>query len=56
MDRPTEDDGFDLVDLTGVGLDELMQLEPSVLAHSMRRILEDIDHPQDAVAGWQSAL
>jgi hypothetical protein len=27
-----------------------------VFAHSLHRVMEEIDHPQDAIAGWQSAL
>jgi FXSXX-COOH protein len=55
MDQP-DDEGFDLIDLNGVSIADVMQLEPTVLAHSLHRILEEVDHPQDAVAGWQSAL
>lgn len=56
MDMAAEVDGFDLVDLEDVSLADLATLEPSVFAHSLHRILEEIDRPQDAVAGWQSAL
>jgi hypothetical protein len=56
VEKPAEDQGFDLVDLDGVGVAEIMLLEPKQVAYSLRRILEEIDHPQDAVAGWQSAL
>lgn len=45
-----------IVDLTGVTLDDLRDLPDSVVAPALRRILEEIDSPQDAVAGFQSAI
>ncbi len=44
----------DLIDLTGISLAELRQhhLAPAALA----RLLRDVDHPADAVAGFQSAI
>jgi FXSXX-COOH protein len=56
MDTAADSDGFDLVDLDGVSLADLADLEPRVFAHSLHRVLEEIDRPQDAVAGWQSAV
>jgi FXSXX-COOH protein len=56
MDAPVEGDEFALVDLSGVALADLDTLEPNALHHSLRRILEEIDRPQDAVAGWNSAV
>lgn len=55
-DTAAEGEGLDLVDLDGISLADLATLEPNVFAHSLHRILEEIDRPQDAVAGWQSAL
>lgn len=45
-----------LVDLSEVSLADLQELDQSVLAHSLRRILDEIDRPQEAVAGWNSAM
>lgn len=55
MDR-FDDEEFDLIDVNHISVADVMQLQPNVLAHSLHRILEEIDHPQDAVAGWQSVL
>lgn len=51
-----DDDGFDLIDVTGLSFADVLNLDSSVLGASLRRILEEIDSPRDAVAGWQSAL
>ncbi|GAB4105865.1 FxSxx-COOH cyclophane-containing RiPP peptide [Micromonospora taraxaci] len=45
-----------LVDLSEVSLADLQELDQSVFAHSLRRILDEIDRPQEAVAGWNSAM
>lgn len=53
------DDGLEeygLIDLGGLSIGDVMQLDPSVLVQSLRRIQDEIDHPQEPVAGWQSAL
>ncbi|WP_407676748.1 FxSxx-COOH cyclophane-containing RiPP peptide [Phytohabitans aurantiacus] len=56
MDATVDDNQPELVDLSGLSLSDLSRLGGSVVAHSLRRILEDIDRPQDAVAGWNSAM
>lgn len=56
MDMDSEDYQFDLADLSDVSLADLPQLRSTVFAHSLHRILEEIDRPQDAVAGWNSAM
>jgi FXSXX-COOH protein len=56
MSATAEDSQFDLVDLTGMSLADLSDPQQGVFAHSLSRILEEIDRPQDAVAGWQSAM
>jgi FXSXX-COOH protein len=45
-----------LVDLTDVRLVDLRALDRTVLGMALRRVLEEADRPQDAVAGFQSAL
>ncbi|PZF93414.1 FxSxx-COOH cyclophane-containing RiPP peptide [Micromonospora endophytica] len=45
-----------LADLSDVSLADLPELDKSAFGHSLRRILEEIDRPQDAVAGWNSAM
>lgn len=56
MEPTVNDDRFDLVNLSDVTLDNLAELNENVFAGSVRRILEEIDRPQDAVAGWNSAM
>jgi FXSXX-COOH protein len=56
MDRSHEDHGSDLVDVSNIRLSDLRGLEDSALAHSLRRIFDEIDRSQGAVAGWQSAI
>jgi FXSXX-COOH protein len=46
----------DLIDLGGLSLTDLSALDDSVVAHSLRRILEESAQPDDAVAGFQSAI
>ena len=52
------DDGFtsDLPDLTGLSLADLDDLGDSVLAESLRRVLERERHGREPVAGFQSAI
>jgi FXSXX-COOH protein len=45
-----------LVDLTDVRLVDLCALDQTALGMALRRVLEEADRPQDAVAGFQSAL
>ncbi|WP_442935249.1 FxSxx-COOH cyclophane-containing RiPP peptide [Micromonospora sp. CPCC 206061] len=56
MDATVDDNQHELVDLSGLSLSDLSRLGGSVVANSVRRILEDVDRPQDAVAGWNSAM
>lgn len=51
--RPV-DDLFDLVDVSGMNLDDIT--DDSVLAHSMRRVLDDVDRELEPVAGWNAAI
>jgi FXSXX-COOH protein len=44
-----------LVDLTGIPLERLLALDDSVLGQSLRRLIQEIDSPQD-VAGHNSAI
>ncbi|GIG59436.1 hypothetical protein Lfu02_38080 [Longispora fulva] len=52
----TSDRESDLLDLTQVRLSHLRELDDTVLARSLRRLLDDADRPQDAIAGFQSAI
>ena len=45
-----------LDDLTGIPLERLLALGDSALGESLRRLAREIDSPQDAVAGHQSAI
>ncbi|MEV0157520.1 FxSxx-COOH cyclophane-containing RiPP peptide [Micromonospora sp. NPDC050686] len=44
------------MDLSDVSLADLPELDQSAFAYSLRRILEEVDRPRDAVAGWNSAM
>jgi FXSXX-COOH protein len=46
----------DLVDFAQISLAELPTFSNSVLQRSLRRVQEHADHPQDAFAGFNSAL
>jgi FXSXX-COOH protein len=45
-----------LVDLTGLPLPELFASDDSVLANSLRRLLADLDRPQDVVAAFGNSV
>jgi FXSXX-COOH protein len=44
------------VDVTGIPLEQLLALDESALGHSLRRLVHEINNPQEAVAGHNSAL
>ncbi|MGH3693653.1 MAG: FxSxx-COOH cyclophane-containing RiPP peptide [Pseudonocardiaceae bacterium] len=46
----------DLVDLSGLSLADLRELDDSVLAHALRRILADAERPEEAVAAFESYI
>jgi FXSXX-COOH protein len=46
----------DLVDLGEIGLDKLGRLDGSALERALRRVRADAARPQDALAGFNSAL
>ena len=46
----------DLVDVTGIDLDELLELPDSVLTESLRRILRDSGKPAKQYAVFQNAI
>ncbi|MFI7080441.1 FxSxx-COOH cyclophane-containing RiPP peptide [Micromonospora sp. NPDC049903] len=46
----------DLVDINGLSLADLRDLPDTAINRSLRRVLHEIDRPQDAVAGFQSAV
>lgn len=56
MDATADDSQFDLIDLNTISLADLRALDGSAFGQSLRRILDDIDRPQDAVAGWNAAI
>lgn len=45
-----------LVDVAHLTLTDLRGLDDSALARALRRILDEVDRSQGAVAGWQSAI
>ncbi len=49
----------DMVDVSDMTLTELVELTDggeSALAHSLRRVLDDLAHPGEPIAGFNSAL
>ncbi len=49
----------DMVDVSGMTLTELVELtgdDDSALAHSLRRLADDLTRPGEPVAGFNSAL
>lgn len=49
----------DMVDVSGMTLTELVELtedDDSALAHSLRRLADDLARPGEPVAGFNSAL
>lgn len=61
MDRTAEDSTTDwrspMVDVSGMSLDELAARgEDSALAHSLRRLADELAEPGEPIAGFNSAL
>jgi FXSXX-COOH protein len=46
----------DLIDVTGIDLDQLMALPDSVLTESLRRIFQDGSKPANHYAVFQSSI
>ena len=49
----------DMVDVSDMTLSELVELtegDDSALAHSLRRLSDDLAHPGEPIAGFNSAL
>ena len=56
MEDPESDSELELIDLTGVDLDELASLPDTVLVGTLRRILSGLDEATDRFCGFESAL
>lgn len=56
MTDPLLDHETDLVDLTGLPLSQVMTMDESVLAQSLRRLAHDVDQQENIIAGFQSFL
>ena len=55
MDAHAADDGFELIDLAGIRLPDLMRLDDSPFAQCLRRIIEENDNPEAlTVVAFQS--
>jgi FXSXX-COOH protein len=46
----------DFVDVTGIPIDQLLNLADSALSHSLLRLVREIEHPDEAVAGHEASL
>ncbi|MEV4515772.1 FxSxx-COOH cyclophane-containing RiPP peptide [Dactylosporangium sp. NPDC049525] len=56
MDQPADDTESPLADISSEPLDVIRRLDDAVLAHSLRRILDEIEHGQETTAGFQSSI
>lgn len=56
MTDPLWDHEADLVDLTDLPLSEVLTMDESVLAQSLRRLAQDVDQQEYIIAGHQSFL
>jgi FXSXX-COOH protein len=56
MDQAPPEYPSELVELVDVPLQDVLQLDESVLARSLRRVWHEADHPEEILAGWQSAI
>ena len=56
MDDAPGDVASGLIDLTKVDLDRVATLDDTALARALRRIRDEIAHPEEAVAAFQSSL
>lgn len=56
MDGPCRDHTSELVVLHHMPLRDVLALDESVLAHALRRLWHEADHPEEILAGWQSAV
>lgn len=55
-DTACGDQQSSLLDVSRLSLADVRTLDDTAIAHSLRRLLEEVDEPRDAVAGWQSAI
>jgi FXSXX-COOH protein len=54
-DGPKSTDDSPILEISGISLDQLTQLDDSVLIHSLNRVLGDISNPDGAVFASFSA-
>lgn len=52
----SEDACADLVDLTRAPVDEIILSDDTVLTNSLRRLLAEMDQPQEIIAAFDSYL
>jgi FXSXX-COOH protein len=53
--EPSSEDTSTLIDLGSISLDDLAQLDNSVLVHSLSRVLGDVNNPDAVVLASFSA-
>ncbi len=46
----------DQIDVSGLTFASLWDRDDQAIIHSVRQLLEEMDEPQDAVAGFQSSI
>jgi FXSXX-COOH protein len=56
VDQPADDTELPLADVSSEPLEYVRRRDDPVLAHSLRRILDEIEHGQEATAGFQSSI
>jgi len=45
-----------IVDVSGIGLADLATSDDSVLAHSIRHLLTEVERSAEAISGWSSYI
>ena len=55
QDDGTPEHQLELADVSGLPLAELIPADDTVLANSLRRLLAELDHPQEIIAAFNNA-
>ncbi|WP_045745397.1 FxSxx-COOH cyclophane-containing RiPP peptide [Actinoplanes rectilineatus] len=48
--------GSDLIDVTGLSLGDVVTRRDSALDHAVKRVLTDLESPDDVISGWNSFI
>lgn len=56
MDDPLTGLEFDVPDVGDLPIQELLRLDETALGPALRRLRREADHPEEILAGWDSAV